>query len=331
MNAKDLVVNEVVSMMGLDASGSERLKNIMLIAMHPYEFINKTGTELVVAEENEDQKMYQMFFISKRIQGLTDRTLQFYNFHVSAFLKFVNKPIKEIDSNDIKYFLAVKKERDNNSDINVNNYRRAISSFFTWLMDEEYITKNPMRKVKKIKTEKKVKKPFTEDEIERMRSGIKDDKRLAAAFEVLLSTGCRISELVGINIEDIRDDEITVFGKGKKERVVYLNAKARLAIKEYLDSRDDDNPALFVAKDNPHDRLKISCIGANVRKLGRRCGVKNVHPHRFRRTCATLALNRGMPIEQVQLMLGHESIDTTTIYAISTKESVKMSHKRYVI
>ena len=332
MNTKDLVVNEVVSMMGLDAGGSERLKNIMLIAMHPYEFINKTGTELVVAEENEDQKMYQMFFVAKRIQGVTDRTIKCYNQYISTFLKFINKPIQEIDTNDIRYFLAVKKERDNNSDTNVDNYRRAMSSFFTWLMDEEYITKNPMRKVKKIKTEKKVKKPFTEEEVERMRSAIpKENKRLSAAFETLLSTGCRVSELVGINIDDIQGDEITVFGKGKKERIVYLNAKAKLAIEEYVNSRNDENPALFVAMAKPHDRLRPACIEVDVRRLGRGCEIKNVHPHRFRRTCATLALNRGMPIEQVQLMLGHESIDTTTIYAISSRESVKASHKRYVI
>lgn len=332
MNTKDIVTNEVVAMMNLGTAESNRLRNIMMIALQPFEIINKTGTEIVVAEENEDQKMYQMFFVAKRIQGVTDRTIKCYNQYLSAFLKFTNKPIQEIDTNDIRYFLAVKKERDKNSDTNVNNYRRILSSFFGWLTAEEYITKNPMSKVTMVRTEKKVKKAFTEEEIERMRSCIpKEDKRLAAVFELLLSTGCRVSEIVGINIEDIQDDEITVFGKGKKERVVYLNAKARLAIKEYLDSRNDDNPALFVTKDMPHDRLMFSSIEVNVRKLGKEAGVRNVHPHRFRRTCATLALNRGMPIEQVQIMLGHESIDTTTIYAISNRESVKMSHKRYVI
>ena len=332
MNTKDIVMNEVVAMMNLGTAESNRLRNIMMIALQPFEIINKTGTEIVVSDENEDQKIYQMFFVAKRIQGVTDRTIKCYNQYLSAFLKFTNKPIQEIDTNDIRYFLAVKKERDKNSDTNVNNYRRVLSSFFGWLTAVEYIMKNPMSKVAMVRTEKKVKKAFTEEEIEKMRSCIpKEDKRLAAVFELLLSTGCRVSEIVGINIDDIQDDEITVFGKGKKERVVYLNAKARLAIKEYLDSRNDDNPALFVTKDMPHDRLMFSSIEVNVRKLGKEAGVRNVHPHRFRRTCATLALNRGMPIEQVQIMLGHESIDTTTIYATSNRESVKMSHKRYVI
>ena len=188
-----------------------------------------------------------------------------------------------------------------------------------------------MNKIKGIRVEKRIKKPFKDVELERLRYKASDNIRLTALLEMLISTGCRISEVSSMNRNDLEGDEIIVYGKGKKERTVYLNAKAKLALERYLATREDENKAMFVSIDKPHDRLKVSQMGKEIRELGKSCGVNDTHPHRFRRTSATMALNRGMPIEQVQLMLGHESIETTTLYAISAQEAVKANHKKYVV
>lgn len=198
------------------------------------------------------------------------------------------------------------------------------------MCDEEYISKSPINKIKKVRVEKRVKKPFKDMEMEKLRFGAKDDARMTAILEVMLSTGCRVGEIEKMNRSDLDGDEIVVYGKGKKERIVYLNAKARFALQKYMESRKDDNPAMFVSRFEPHERLMVSGIEMRIRKLGRENGVEDTHPHRFRRTAATLAINRGMPIEQVQIMLGHESIETTTIYAVSAQETVKTSHKKYL-
>lgn len=331
MDEKEKFINNVVLKMNLNSESSNRLKNILHMELYEYTLTKIKGTDIAVRDETLNERVVKMFLIAKTIEGCTERTVQYYKNIIRYFFEGMNhKSADQITTNDIRYFLALKKERDGNSDRNIDNYRRVLNSFFGWLHTEEYISRNPVAKIGKVRIEKRVKKAFRDIEIEKLRYGAREDIRLYAIIEVMLSTGCRISEISQMNIQDLDGDEIIVHGKGKKERPVYLNAKARLALEEYLSSRDDDNPALFVTHDKPHSRLSISGIGSDIRTLGRKCGVHDTHPHRFRRTAATMAINRGMPIEQVQLMLGHESIETTTIYAVSAQESVKVSHKKYM-
>lgn len=329
---KEDIINTICMKMGLPKEEEQKLKNFLYMELYQYSLVRIQETDLMVRDETLNEHALRMFFVAKSVQGCTKRTLTYYRNILSQFFTFLGeKSVDQITANDIRYFFAVKKERDGNKDSEINNKRRVLSSFFGWLHEEEYINKNPMNKIKQIRVEKRIKKPFKDVELERLRYAAADNIRLTALLEVLISTGCRISEVSGMNREDLDGDEIIVYGKGKKERTVYLNAKAKLALDRYLFSREDDNPAMFVSNDKPHSRLLVSRMGQEIRQLGQSCGVNDVHPHRFRRTSATMALNRGMPIEQVQLMLGHESIETTTIYAISAQETVKANHKKYVV
>lgn len=291
--------------------------------------MSKVTTELALPDEQDNFKLLKMFLMSKKVEGCTDRTIKYYGEEISKFLIDVKKPIKDITANDIRTHLARMVIEDKVSEVTSNNRRRNISSFFTWLLAEEYISKNPMLKVKQIKTEKLVKKPLSDEEVEILRNGATNE-RDKAIIETFLSTGMRVGEIAQCDRKDIQEDQMIVYGKGRKERYVYLNAKARVAIKNYLKKREDDNPALFVSLDKPHNRLRPAAYEVMVRELGRRLGIEKVHPHRLRRTAATTALNRGMPIEQVRQMLGHEQLDTTLIYAQSSQENLKASHKKYV-
>ena len=330
-DVKEQFVNNIVTKLNPDDETARRLKNLLYMELYDYSLTRIGNTDVAVYEEGANEEAVRMFFIAKNIQGCTPRTIEYYKQTIRAFVEFVqNKPFKLITTNDIRYYLAVKKERDKNSDRSIDNIRRVLSSFFSWLQEEEYIEKNPMLRVKKVRTERYVKKAFKDMEVEKLRQAAKENVRLTALIEVLLSTGCRISELRGMDVNDIDGDEIVVKGKGKKERIVYLNARARIALEAYIKSRDDDSPALFVTMDKPHSRLEIASMGKDIRDLGAAAGVTDAHPHRFRRTAATMALNRGMPIDQVQIMLGHSSIETTTIYAVSAQETVKSSHKKYL-
>lgn len=335
---KEEFINNVAIKLELPREEVQKVKNLLFMELYNYSLIKIQNTDVAIYEENVNEEAVRMFFVAKNIQGCTKRTLEYYRSVISAFLNFLqNKPVTSITTNDIRYYLAVKKERDNNSDPNVDNIRRTLSSFFAWLMEEEYITKNPIVKIKKVRQEKYVKKAFKDTEIEKLRYEInnirREDMRIrfSALLEVLLSTGCRISEVSTMNRDNLDGDEIIVKGKGKKERIVYLNAKARMALDVYLKSRADNNPAMFVTLDKPYNRWQTPGMGADIRELGRNAGVPDVHPHRFRRTAATMALNRGMPIDQVQIMLGHSNIQTTTIYAVSAQETVKANHKKYVV
>lgn len=327
---KEKVANSIVQRMNLKDEDSKKLKNIIYIELNDYSLSKIDNTDLAIRNEQSSEEAYRMFFVAKNIQGCTRRTLKYYKDVIDEFSRFINKPLLEVTTNDVRYFLAVKKERDGVTDVTVNNLRRNISAFYSWCEDEEYINKSPLKKIKKIKEEKRVKKPFTEMEIEKMRIAARNEERLSAIIETLLSTGCRATELVGIDRDDVQGDELVVYGKGRKERKVYLNAKAKCAIDRYLETRTDDNKALFVTLDRPNERLKMSGVEIVLRKLGRELGIENVHPHRFRRTAATFALRRGMPLDQVSKMLGHENIDTTQIYAITDQEQVKTNHKKYL-
>lgn len=297
-------------------------------------------TTAIITYPNKDEEMYKKFFLDKKISGRSDKTLEYYKVAIDALLDAVGKPILEITSDDIKYFLAVKQMNKAWTAVTANNNRRAWNSFFNFLCEEDYISRNPMVKVKNIKEPKRIKKEFTELEVEKMREAINSEKtseflkkRNIAMFEVLLSTGCRVGELVTMHTPNEITDIMYVIGKGNKERAVFMNAKAKLAIKAYMVERNKlkiDNEYLFTSSHKPYNRLAIGAVELTVRNLGDKAGIKDVHPHRFRRTCATWGLKRGMTIEQVKQLLGHENIGTTTIYAKSDETEVKLSHDKYL-
>lgn len=306
----------------------DKVESKIVIILDKYE-ITERCTEIALIDENQTEKYLKMFLINKRVAGRTERTLHHYSECLNLFFREVQKSPLDITSNDIKLFLAVKEVRDGINKTSQQNLLRVISSFYQWMVREEYIIKNPMNKVDVIKIPKKKKKAFSDMEVEIMRTSIKT-LREKALFEVMLSTWCRVSEIEGMNISSIHGDSIEVLGKGQKVRKVYLNAKAKVALNEYLESRTDENEGLFVSVDKPHNRLLKSTIEKWLRELGRSLGIENVHPHRFRRTGATFALRKGMPIEQVSKLLGHESIETTQIYLDISEDEAADAHKKYV-
>ena len=273
----------------------------------------------------------QMFIDAKRIEGCSDRTLRYYQVTVEHLLQTVDVEIRKMTTDDLRSYLADYQKINNCSKVTIDNIRRNLSSFFSWLEEEDYILKSPMRRIHKIKTKQQVKEIISDEMIEKMRDNCKT-KRDLAIIDLLYSTGIRVGELVRLNISDIdfEERECVVYGKGDKERRVYFDAKAKLHLQNYIKRRADDNPALFVTLDAPYDRLKISGVEIRMRELGRMLNIPKIHPHKFRRTMATRAIDKGMPIEQVQKILGHSQIDTTMQYAIVNQNNVKASHRRYI-
>lgn len=282
-------------------------------------------------EEIPNVEYLKMFIDSKQIEGCSERTLQYYRVTIEHMLGSIETPIRKITTDEIRGYLVDYQKVNNCSKVTVDNVRRNMSSFFSWLEEEDYILKSPMRRIHKIKTKQPVKETITDEMIEKLRDNCTCVRDLAM-IDLLYSTGIRVGELVGLNISDIdfEERECIVFGKGDKERRVYFDAKAKLHLQEYIESRTDDNPALFVTLDAPHARLKISGVEIRVRELGRKLNIDKIHPHKFRRTMATRAIDKGMPIEQVQKILGHSQIDTTMQYAIVNQNNVKVSHRRYI-
>ena len=282
-------------------------------------------------EEIPNVEYLKMFIDAKQIEGCCERTLQYYRVTIEHMLGSIDTPIRKITTDEIRGYLVDYQKVNNCSKVTVDNVRRNMSSFFSWLEEEDYILKSPMRRIHKIKTKQPVKETITDEMIEKLRDNCTCVRDLAM-IDLLYSTGIRVGELVGLNISDIdfEERECIVFGKGDKERRVYFDAKAKLHLQEYIESRTDDNPALFVTLDAPHARLKISGVEIRVRELGRKLNIDKIHPHKFRRTMATRAIDKGMPIEQVQKILGHSQIDTTMQYAIVNQNNVKVSHRRYI-
>lgn len=305
------------------------IKAKLTLILNEYE-ISKKSTEITLYDcEDYNAQIIKKFLINKTVAGMTERTIDTYRACLRSVLGKINKPIPQITPDDIKLYLAKRQIQDKISAVSAVNEWRVLSSFYGWLHREEIIERNPMYKVDKPKQRKKKKKAFTPMECELIRNGCQN-LRDKAIVEVLFSTWCRVSEVSQMDIADIEGDSITVIGKGKKERTVYINSKAQLAIKNYLESRDDNSPALFVSLNAPHNRIKTAGIEIFIREIGRRAGVEKTHPHRFRRTGATLALRSGMPIEKVSFLLGHESIDTTQIYLDINEDEAKQAHKKYV-
>ena len=273
----------------------------------------------------------KLFIDAKRIEGCSEKSLNYYRTTLEITLKKVCKDYFLINTEDLRGFLSVYKEQKNISKITIDNIRRIISTFFSWLENEDYISKSPCRRIHKVRTGKVVKEVYSDETIELIKQATKN-KRDLAIIEILMSTGIRVGELVKLNLNDIdfEGKECIVLGKGNKQRKVYFDAKTKIHLKQYLDSRKDDNEALFVSLLKPYKRLEISGVEIMLRKIGRKIGINKVHPHKFRRTLATKAIDKGMPIEQVQHLLGHAKIDTTLEYAMVDDNNVKISHKKYL-
>ena len=278
-----------------------------------------------------NEEYLRMFLEAKRIEGCSERTTQYYRVTIEKMLESIETPIRKVTTEEIRGYLAKYQEINNCGKVTIDNIRRNISSFFSWMEEEDYILKSPMKRIHKIKAPTQVKEIISDEAIETLRDHC-SCKRDLAMIDLLYSTGIRVGELVNLDREDIDFEkrECVVFGKGNKERRVYFDAKAKIHLRDYLESRTDDNKALFVTLDAPYDRLKISGIEIRIRGLGRRLSLNKVHPHKFRRTMATRAIDKGMPIEQVQKILGHSQIDTTMQYAIVNQNNVKASHQRYI-
>ena len=287
--------------------------------------------EKVEKQKLENCDYLDLFLDAKRIEGCSARTIRYYQTTIQHMLNSIHDPVRKISTETIRDYLVEYQQINGCSNVTIDNVRRIISSFFSWLEEEDYILKSPMHRIHKIKTKSVVKETISDEEIERLRDNCGNARDLAI-IDLLYSTGIRVGELVNINIADVSFEqrECIVFGKGNKERRVYFDAKAKIHLQQYLNTRTDDNPALFVTLDAPHDRLKISGVEIRLRMLGKKVGVSRIHPHKFRRTMATRAIDKGMPIEQVQKILGHSQIDTTMQYAIVNQENVKTAHRKYI-
>ena len=309
------------------------LNNYQLEKLNEILEYNFYNYEVVEIEENKkDFEDYtELFIASKKVEGCSERTLNYYQTTIDNMLEEIDKNIKTIDTNDLRSYLTNYQNKNNCSKVTIDNVRRILSSFFSWLEDEDYIIKSPIRRIHKIKTTKIIRETYTDETIEKLRDGCEEIRDLAL-IDFLSSTGVRVGELVRLNREDINFEERSciVFGKGSKEREVYFDARTKLHLEKYLSMRKDNNPALFVSLLAPYDRLEISGIEIRLRKLGKDLELQRVHPHKFRRTMATKAIDKGMPIEQVQRLLGHEKIDTTLQYAMVNQNNVKISHHKYI-
>ncbi len=285
----------------------------------------------VKRKEIANEEFLKMFLDAKRIEGCSERTIKYYKATVEHLILQMETGVRKITTEEIREYLSNYQKRNNCSNATIDNVRRNISSFFSWLEEEDYILKSPMKRIHKIKTKTVVKNTISDENIEKLRDNCKG-KRDLAIIDLLYSTGIRVGELVNLNIDDIdlEGRECIVYGKGDKERKVYFDAKAKIHLKEYIDSRIDQNEALFVTLDAPFDRLKISGVEIRLRKLGRELELDRIHPHKFCRTMATRAIDKGMPIEQVQKILGHSQIDTTMQYAMVNQNNVKTSHQKYI-
>ena len=314
----------------LDNSQLEYLQQVLETELVDIEITttDKTSVDIV---ENENETLTTSFISAKRIEGCSEKTLAYYENTITVTLTQINKNLKQLTTDDLRLHLTEYQEKHNSSRVTIDNIRRILSSFFSWLEDEGYIFKSPIRRIHKVKTDKVIKETYTDEELETLRDNSPTIRDLAM-IDMLASTGMRIGEMVLLNKSDInfQERECIVFGKGSKERIVYFDARTKLHLQNYLDSRKDNNEALFVSLKKPSKRVTIGGIESRLRKLGNELQIHKVHPHKFRRTLATMAIDRGMPIEQLQELLGHQRIDTTLQYAMVKQSNVKLAHKKYI-
>ncbi len=317
------IINEVLCQMIPHLSNDQvvLLKNVL------------EGAMLKVSSENQqaDTVLVDSFIAAKRLEGCSDRTLIFYRNTIDKMLNSIEKNIKAITTDDLRSYLSEYQNNNMVSKVTIDNIRRNLSSFFSWLEDENYILKSPVRRIHRVKAMTSVKETYSDEDLERLRDNCTEIRDLAL-IDILASTGMRVGELVRLNRADINfnERECVVFGKGDKERIVYFDARTKIHLQNYLNERIDTNPALFVSLKMPFERLEIGGVETRLKKLGKELAIDKVHPHKFRRTMATTAIDKGMPIEQVQKLLGHEKIDTTLHYAMVKQSNVKNAHRKYI-
>ena len=310
----------------LNNAQTEKLQEVLLHILWDYDISPSDGKT-----EEQEQDLLALFLAAKRIEGCSEKSLKYYQATIQAMLDGIGKPIKEIVTEDIRQYLTNYQQERHSSRVTIDNIRRILSSFFSWLEDEDYILKSPVRRIHKVKTASNIKETYSDEALELMRDSCSEMRDLAM-IDLLASTGMRVGEMVLLNRDDVdfSERECVVFGKGDKERMVYFDARTKLHLQAYLDSRSDDNPALIVSLKSPFTRLSIGGVESRLRELGRHLGVPKVHPHKFRRTLATMAIDKGMPIEQLQQLLGHKRIDTTLQYAMVKQSNVKLAHRKYI-
>lgn len=310
----------------LNNAQGKRLQEVLQHTLVNYEVIEDTGK----AKESE-QDFVELFLSAKRIEGCSDKSLKYYKSTIIAMLISLDKNVKYIVTDDIRGYLTEYQQKNGLSKVTIDNIRRILSSFFSWLEDEDYILKNPVRRIHKVKTGTNIKETYSDEALELMRDNCTELRDLAM-IDMLASTGMRVGEMVLLNRNDIdfNERECIVFGKGSKERVVYFDARTKIHLQNYLNSRKDNNEALFVSLKAPYKRLQIGGIETRLREFGKQLGLNKVHPHKFRRTLATMAIDKGMPIEQLQQLLGHRKIDTTLQYAMVKQSNVKIAHRKYI-
>lgn len=324
----DVLMNEIEQAM-ISTLNNEQLSQLRKVM--EFTFRNTDVTVRQYAEQAVDNKIVEKFLAAKRVEGCSGKSMHYYQSTLNNALKKIAKDVKHITTDDLRTYLDNYQQTSGASKVTIDNIRRILSSFFSWLEDESYIIKSPVRRIHKVKTGHTVKETYSDESLELMRDhcdGIRD----LAIIDILASTGMRVGELVKLNRQDIdfQNRECIVTGKGSKQRRVYFDARTKIHLINYLNNRTDDNEALFVTLHAPYDRLQISGVEIRLRRLGRELNINKVHPHKFRRTLATMAIDKGMPIEQVQHLLGHKSLDTTLQYAMVNQNNVKMSHRKFI-
>lgn len=325
---KQKIMEEIVQQMlpYLNNVQLQKLQEVLEYSFYNYEISSK-----VEETEDDSQKLIDAFVYAKRIEGCSEKTLKYYRTTIEAMTEVINKGVRHMQTDDLRAYLTEYQEKHGSSRVTIDNIRRILSSFFSWLEDEDHILKSPVRRIHKVKTATNIKETYTDEELEKMRDNCVELRDLAIV-DMLASTGMRIGEMVLLNKVDINfnERECVVFGKGDKERVVYFDARTKIHLQNYINSRSDNDPALFVTLRAPHTRIKIGGIESRLREIGRSLEIEKVHPHKFRRTLATMAIDKGMPIEQLQQLLGHKRIDTTLQYAMVKQSNVKQAHRKYI-
>ena len=329
INMKTKIISKIQNQMKeyLNPDQYIKLTNSLLNSLQDVDIIDNNN-ELC---EKDNFKLLDLFLSAKQVEGRSPKTITYYKSTIEKMLVKIKKQIYNINTDDLRKYLFDHKNEKQSSKTTIDNIRRILSSFFSWLEDEDYILKNPVRRIHKVKTGRTVKEVLTDENLETLRDKC-DEIRDLAMLELLISTGIRVGELVRLNISDIDfyERECVVFGKGESERIVYFDARTKIHLMQYIQQRTDENPALFVSLNKPNTRLGISGIETRLRELGEKCNIKKVHPHKFRRTMATNAIDKGMPIEQVQKLLGHVQIDTTMQYAMVNQSNVKHAHRKFI-
>lgn len=324
---KQRLISDIESQMQkvLDNSQLEELHRVLMYCMHDVDVSNSTSSDEV------DTNYVEMFLAAKKIEGRSEKSLKYYQSTIEKMVLKIGKTVKHITTDDLRCYLSEYQLNNNSSKVTIDNIRRILSSFFGWLEDEDYILKSPVRRIHKVKSGKTIKETYTDEQLELMRDSCNEPRDLAM-IDLLASTGMRVGEMVLLNKEDINfeERECVVFGKGDKERVVYFDARTKMHLQNYLRLRTDENNALFVSLSAPYNRLEIGGVEVRLRKIGKELGIAKVHPHKFRRTLATMAIDKGMPIEQLQQLLGHQRIDTTLQYAMVKQSNVKIAHRKYI-